>query len=60
MFQQEMQTAVQDRLSLEMDLRDALADDELFVVYQPTFELQTARERLRGACSAGSTRAAAC
>ncbi len=38
-FRQEMQVAVQDRLSLEMDLRDALRNDELFLVYQPTFDL---------------------
>ena len=51
-FRQEMQVAVQDRLSLEMDLRDALADDELFLVYQPTFDLADgAATRLRGAAS---------
>jgi diguanylate cyclase (GGDEF)-like protein len=38
-FRQEMQVAVQDRLSLEMDLRDALDAEELFLVYQPTFDL---------------------
>jgi len=36
-----MQVAVQNRLSLEMDLRDALANEELFLVYQPTFELES-------------------
>jgi len=34
-----MHTAVQDRLLLEMDLRDARAHDEFFLVYQPIFDL---------------------
>ena len=38
-FRPEMQTAIQDRLSLEMDLRTALDDDQLFLVYQPIFDL---------------------
>jgi EAL domain-containing protein (putative c-di-GMP-specific phosphodiesterase class I) len=40
-FVSAMQTAVQDRLELEMDLRDALARDEFVLVYQPTFNLST-------------------
>jgi diguanylate cyclase (GGDEF)-like protein/PAS domain S-box-containing protein len=40
-FEPEMQTAVSDRLELEMDLRDATGTNQLFLVYQPTFELQT-------------------
>jgi diguanylate cyclase (GGDEF)-like protein len=39
-FAPEMQTAVQDRLELEMDLRDAVGTDQLFLVYQPTFDLR--------------------
>jgi diguanylate cyclase (GGDEF)-like protein len=39
MFQPEMQTAIQDRLILEMDLRDALDADQFFLVYQPIFNL---------------------
>jgi diguanylate cyclase (GGDEF)-like protein len=39
-FETGMQDAVQDRMELEMDLREALAGDELFLVYQPTFDLQ--------------------
>ena len=35
-----MQTAVQSRMELEMDLRMALENDEFFLVYQPTFSLQ--------------------
>ncbi len=39
-FQPEMQTAVQERLELEMDLRGALEGGQLFVLYQPIFDLQ--------------------
>jgi diguanylate cyclase (GGDEF)-like protein len=38
-FRPQMHTAVQDRLLLEMDLRDALAHDQYFLVYQPIFDL---------------------
>jgi diguanylate cyclase (GGDEF)-like protein len=40
LFQPEMQSALQDRLSFEMDLRSALANDQFFLVYQPTFDLR--------------------
>jgi diguanylate cyclase (GGDEF)-like protein len=39
-FESGMQTAVQTRMELEMDLRVALENDEFFLVYQPTFDLQ--------------------
>jgi len=39
-FEPGMQDAVQSRMELEMDLRDALANDEFFLVYQPTFNLR--------------------
>ncbi len=39
-FQSGMQTAVQTRMELEMDLRVALEHEEFFLVYQPTFDLQ--------------------
>ena len=39
-FEPGMQGAVQDRMELEMDLRDALAKEEFFLVYQPTFNLR--------------------
>ncbi len=42
-FQPEMQTAVQDRLALEMDLLHALESDELFLLYQPIFDLDSMR-----------------
>ncbi|HUN79215.1 MAG TPA: EAL domain-containing protein [Solirubrobacteraceae bacterium] len=42
-FESGMQDAVQTRMELEMDLRAAIASDEFFLVYQPTFDLQTMR-----------------
>ncbi len=39
-FASDMQDAVQDRMELEMDLREALLNDEFFLVYQPTFNLR--------------------
>jgi diguanylate cyclase (GGDEF)-like protein len=38
-FQPEMHTVVQDRLLLEMDLRDALISGQYFLAYQPIFNL---------------------
>ncbi|HEY6396072.1 MAG TPA: EAL domain-containing protein, partial [Solirubrobacteraceae bacterium] len=38
-FDPEMLVALQDRVSLENDLRRALRQDELALLYQPTFEL---------------------
>jgi len=38
-----MHTALQDRLELEIDLRDALAENQFFLVYQPTFDLRSER-----------------
>jgi diguanylate cyclase (GGDEF)-like protein len=43
LFQSSMQTAAQDRLTLEMDLADALKQHQLFLQYQPTFDLQSER-----------------
>ena len=42
-YESGMQTAAQDRITLEMDLTDALASEELFLVYQPTFDLKSER-----------------
>jgi diguanylate cyclase (GGDEF)-like protein len=39
-FESGMQDLVQSRMELEMDLRRALANDEFFLVYQPTFDLR--------------------
>jgi diguanylate cyclase (GGDEF)-like protein len=39
-FQSGMQDAVQSRMELEMDLRDALEEEEFYLVYQPTFDLR--------------------
>jgi EAL domain-containing protein (putative c-di-GMP-specific phosphodiesterase class I) len=36
-----MHTAVQDRLAFELDLAEALPGDQLFLVYQPIFDLST-------------------
>ena len=38
-----MQTAHHDRLMLQMDLAEALAQEQLFLVYQPTFDLHSDR-----------------
>jgi len=40
-FHPGMQAVVQTRTELEMDLRRALVDEQVFLVYQPTFSLQT-------------------
>jgi diguanylate cyclase (GGDEF)-like protein len=42
-FAPEMQAAVADRLTLEMDLRSALERDELFLVFQPIVDLRDGR-----------------
>ena len=39
-FESTMQDAVQSRMELEMDLREALQNEQFFLVYQPTFDLQ--------------------
>jgi diguanylate cyclase (GGDEF)-like protein len=39
-FESDMQDVVQGRMELEMDLRSALANDEFFLLYQPTFDLR--------------------
>jgi diguanylate cyclase (GGDEF)-like protein len=38
-FETGMQDEVQSRLEIEMDLQSALGNDEFFLVYQPTFDL---------------------
>jgi len=40
-FESGMEDEVQSRLELEMDLQGALENEEFFLVYQPTFDLQT-------------------
>jgi diguanylate cyclase (GGDEF)-like protein len=42
-FEPGMQHAVQRRIELEIDLRDALPNDQFFLVYQPTFDLRDMR-----------------
>ena len=39
-FESAMQHAIQGRMELEMDVRDALSNGEFFLVYQPTFDLR--------------------
>ena len=39
-FETGMQDAIQTRMELEMDLRMAYQNDEFYLVYQPTFDLQ--------------------
>jgi diguanylate cyclase (GGDEF)-like protein len=40
-FESRMQTAAQDRFDLEFDLKEALERDQFFLLYQPTFDLET-------------------
>jgi diguanylate cyclase (GGDEF)-like protein len=40
-FESRMHTAAKDRLELEMDLKEALDANQFFLLYQPTFNLQT-------------------
>jgi diguanylate cyclase (GGDEF)-like protein len=42
-FRSEMQTAVEDRLTLELDLRAATERGEFFLLYQPIFDLENGR-----------------
>jgi diguanylate cyclase (GGDEF)-like protein len=46
MFESRMQTAAQDLLELEMDLKEALDAGQFFLLYQPTFDLQS--ETIKG------------
>jgi diguanylate cyclase (GGDEF)-like protein len=39
-FESEMQALVEDRLVLELDLQEGIAREELFLEYQPTFNLR--------------------
>jgi diguanylate cyclase (GGDEF)-like protein len=41
MFESSMQNAARDKLIIGMDLADALAREELFLLYQPTFDLRS-------------------
>ncbi len=41
LFESSMQTASRDRLTLEMDLAEALECQQLFLLYQPTFDLRS-------------------
>jgi diguanylate cyclase (GGDEF)-like protein len=38
-FETGMQDSIQDRMELEMDLREALEQDQFFLAYQPTIDL---------------------
>jgi diguanylate cyclase (GGDEF)-like protein len=42
-FQSAMQTAIQNRLTAQMDLAEALQQRQLFLQYQPTFDLRSER-----------------
>ncbi len=43
LFESAMQTAAHDRMHLEMDLAEALDSQQLFLVYQPMFDLSSER-----------------
>jgi diguanylate cyclase (GGDEF)-like protein len=43
LFESSMHTAVQDRVTLEMDLAEAEQRSELFLLYQPMFDLRSER-----------------
>ncbi len=40
-FDESMHAASAERIALETDLREALANNQLYLLYQPTFDLQT-------------------
>ena len=40
-FERSMHTAVEDRVTLELDLRAAIGSDQFFLMYQPIFDLET-------------------
>jgi diguanylate cyclase (GGDEF)-like protein len=42
-FETDMQDAIQSRMELEMDLREALVNEEFFLAYQPTIDLSDMR-----------------
>ncbi len=42
-FASEMQDSVQNRMALEMDLREAIEHEQFFLAYQPTFDLSEMR-----------------
>jgi diguanylate cyclase (GGDEF)-like protein/PAS domain S-box-containing protein len=42
-FETRMQSAAQDRLTLELNLYEALEQEQFFLLYQPTVDLQTQR-----------------
>jgi diguanylate cyclase (GGDEF)-like protein len=44
-FDTHMQDTMQDRMELEMDLREAMANEEFHLVYQPTFDLGDMRPK---------------
>ncbi len=43
LFHSQMQIAAQDRVAIEMDMAEALEDEQFFLQYQPTFDLQSER-----------------
>ncbi len=43
LFESAMQIAAQDRLMIQMDLSEALERGQLFLLYRPTFDLQSQR-----------------
>jgi len=43
LFRDAMQTAIQDRMAIQLDLACALEREELFLLYQPTFDLESER-----------------
>jgi len=66
-FKPEMKTAAMERLEIEADLREALQENQFFILYQPIFELDhvgvcgaEAQLRWRHPSGASSTRSHSC